>query len=77
MPELQFPIHGLHEELSAEHQPPTTSPHLQNVRPMDVEEERVRGGQRPGLTKAYSTQVGGEHPILLIFAIAVTYITPE
>lgn len=75
--ELQFPIHGLHEGLSAEKQPPTTSPSLQNVRPIDVEEERVRGGQRPGLVKAYSTQVGGAYPVLAMIAIAVTYIEPE
>lgn len=75
--ELPFPIHGLHRGLSTEKQPPTTSPHLQNVRPIDVEEERVRGGQRPGLTKAYSTQIGGARPVLLITSIAVTYIEPE
>ncbi len=77
MTEIQFPIHGLHEGLSAEHQPPTTSPSLKNVRPIDIEEERVRGGQRPGLVKAYSTQVGGDHPVLLIVSIANTYIEPE
>lgn len=77
MAEIPFPIHGLHEGLAAEKQPPTTSPHLKNVRPMDVEEERARGGQRPGLVKAYSTQVGGAYPILVITAIAVTYIEPE
>ena len=75
--ELEFPIHGLHEGLSTEKQPPTTSPHLKNVRPIDIEEERVRGGQRPALIKAYSTQIGGEHPVLLITSIANTYIEPE
>ena len=77
MAEIQFPIHGLHEGLSAEKQPPTTSPNLQNVRPMDVEEERTRGGQRPGLTKAYSTQVGGSRPVIAMISINTTYITPE
>ena len=77
MAELQFPIHGLHEGLSTEKQPLTTSPSLQNVRPVDVEEERTRGGQRPGLVKAYSTQVGGARPVLVITSIATTYIEPE
>ena len=74
--ELGFPSSGLHEGLAVEQQPPTTSPHLKNVRPFDVEEERVRGGKRPGLVKAYTTQVGGEHPVLRITMIASTYITP-
>lgn len=75
--ELGFSIHGLHEGLSTEKQPPTTSPFLKNVRPVDIEEERTRGGQRPGLVKAYSTQVGGAHPVLLMVSIASTYIEPE
>ena len=72
---LPFPIHGLHEGLPAETQPPTTSPVLQNVRPYDKEERR--GGQRPGLEKSYETQVGGDNPIILINQIVTTYIEPE
>ncbi len=79
--EIQFPISGLHEGVSAEKQPPTTSPHLMNVRPFDVNEERARGGQRPGLTKVYTDvngdPLGGIHPVLFITAIAHTYIPPE
>jgi hypothetical protein len=74
--ELQFPLAGLHEGVSAEKQPPTTSPFLMNVRPFDVNEERARGGQRPGTKKAYSTRVGGDRPVLLMVSISNTYITP-
>lgn len=74
--ELPFPIMGLHEGLSTEHQPPTTTPYCKNVRPFDVDEERGRGGQRPGFVKAFTTQIGGEHPVLKIAAIATTYIEP-
>ena len=74
--ELSFPFGGLHTGLPAEKQPPTTSPSLSNVRPFDVEEERARGGQRPGLVKAYTTQIGGEYPVLHLSTITVTYITP-
>lgn len=74
--ELKFPIQGLHEGLPAEDQPPMTSPSLRNVRPFDTEEDRIRGGQRPGLVKAYSTQVAGDHPIIGMVAIATTYIEP-
>jgi len=75
--EIAFPLSGLHEGMAFEHQPPTTSPYLKNVRAFDVEEERVRGGQRPGLAKAYDTRIGGDHPVLLIVTIATTYIQPE
>ena len=74
--ELPFPFAGLHEGLAAEKQPPATSPKLQNVRPYDIEEGRARGGQRPGFVKAYTTQIGGEYPVLLIGAITTTYIEP-
>ena len=74
--ELPFPFAGLHEGLPAERQPPATSPLLSNVRPYDVEEGRARGGQRPGFVKAYTTQIGGEHPVLYIGTISTTYIEP-
>ncbi len=73
---LQFPIQGLHKGAPVEDQPPTTSPSLQNVRAFDVTDERIRGGQRGGLEKAYTTQVGGEHPILGMVTITTTYIPP-
>lgn len=76
MAELPFPFGGLHEGTASEKQPPTTSPYLKNVRPYDVEEERARGGQRPGFVKAYDTQIGGEYPVLLIGIVSTTYITP-
>jgi hypothetical protein len=74
---LRFPIKGLNTGLALEDQPPTTSPSLQNVRAFDISEERIRGGQRPGLKKAYTTQVGGEHPVLAMVTITTTYIPPE
>lgn len=72
-----FPFKGLNEGLATEEQPPTTTPILQNVRATDVSEERIRGGQRPGLKKAYTTQVGSAHPVIAITTIATTYIEPE
>jgi len=74
--EIPFPFQGLHQGVAAEHQPPMTTSHAKNVRPFDVDEERGRGGQRPGLVKAYDTQIGGAHPVLKIVTIATTYIEP-
>ena len=73
--ELPFPFAGLHEGLAAAKQPAMTTAYAKNVRPFDVEEERARGGQRPGFIKAYTTQVGGEHPVIAIGTIATTFIT--
>lgn len=75
--EISFPFAGLHEGMAAERQPPVTSPFLMNVRPFDVDEERGRGGQRPGVDKAYTTRIGEDYPVLFIGSIVTTYITPE
>ncbi len=76
MAELPFPIFGLHKGVSAEHQPPLTTPHAQNVRAFDVEVER-NGGQRGGFVKAHATQIGGARPVILIDSITSTYIDPD
>ena len=73
---IYFPLNGLSKVLSYGEQPPITSPLMMNVRLTDVAEERARGGQRPGLDKAYSTQVVGSHPIIKITSIAHTYMSP-
>lgn len=68
--ELPFPLKGLHVGFSVGKQPPDTSPDLQNVRPHDVLDGRVRGGQRPGLKKQYSQQIGGAAvPIVVLLSI--------
>jgi hypothetical protein len=74
--EIRFPIGGLHTGAPYEQQPPGTTPACRNVRPSDVDEGRARGGQRPGLVKAFSTQVEGSYPIIAMVQIATTYIEP-
>ena len=65
--EFLFPLGGLHKGSALEAQPARTSPHLKNVRPYDVLETRVRGGQRPGLAKRYSQIInsGGEAAVIV------------
>lgn len=74
---LLFPVKGLHSGFAYGEQPPLTTPRLKNVRPFDVDEGRGRGGQRPGLVKAFSTQVGGNHPVIAMAQVVTTYIEPE
>lgn len=54
-----FPIKGLHEGSAKWQQFPLTAYDLQNVRAYDPGTGRVRGGQRPGLTKYVGTQING------------------
>lgn len=74
--EINFPVNGLDTGRAYEKQPVLTTPACRNVRPFDVDEDRVRGGQRPALVKAFSDQVGGSHPIIAMVQVASTYIEP-
>ena len=73
---VQFPILGLVSGSPSSAQPLQTSPSLQNVRPYDIEEEKIRGGQRAGTVLAYTTQIAGDYPILEMVAVISTYIEP-
>ena len=64
--ELLPPIKGVFRGSLTGHAPELTSEVMNNVRPVDVQEKRVRIGQRPGLDKwANGTQVGAaEQPVV-------------
>ena len=72
MEELAPPIKGLSKGLPVDKEQPGTSGYMNNVRPIDVLESRLRLGQRPGLDKWGSgTQVGAsENPIVAITIVA-------
>ncbi len=76
MPEIPAPLKGYDVGQAATKQPELTSPSLRNVRPFDADKERKRIGQRPGLEKAFTTQVGGDHPIIRMVQVATIYIDP-
>lgn len=70
--DLLFPFKGYHKGLGAEKQPAGTTPWIQNMRVFDSQDNRFRGGQRPGLKKAYEQQVSGvASPIVAICSITV------
>jgi len=78
---IDFPVLGLHRGLASEAQPQATSFDLLNVKPEDTTSDRLRGGQRGGLVKAYSTQIPTQtppnyHPVLQICSVVTTYIEP-
>ncbi len=75
---LYFPIKGFNRATSYVDQQLITTPLCSNIRLVDVAEERSRGGQRPGLDKAYTTQVSGaSHPVLVMTSIVSTYLEAE
>ncbi len=55
---LLFPFGGLYVGIAYQHQPPYHTLGCQNVWPVDVFQNRARGGSRPGLEKAYAEQLG-------------------
>ena len=72
--ELDAPVRGLSQALAFKNQPPLTSAYLKNYRVKGTEEERARGGQRPGTTKWSDTDL--TDPITGMCQVVTTYITP-
>jgi len=69
---MDFPFNGIDKGRAASNQANGTSPHMKNVRPYDVQEDKARGGQRPGLDKAYNQRIGGQNaPIVEIVSVTV------
>jgi len=70
--DLLFPSKGYHKGLGAEKQPAGTTPWIQNMRVIDIQDNRFRGGQRGGLQKAYTQQIGGiSAPIVALIVVTV------
>lgn len=68
--QVPVPIKGYSEGLPVEAQQQATCGYMNNCRPRDVLEGKLRVGQRPGLKKAYSQQIGGgSYPIVWLGSI--------
>ncbi len=76
MARIPFPFNGLVEAVAAMDQAVGGSFSLQNVRLFDTTKERMRGGQRPGTSLAYTTRIVGDFPIIAMTEIVTTYIQP-
>lgn len=72
MQELIPPIKGVSKGLPVDKEHPTTSGYMNNVRPIDTLERRLRLGQRPGLDKwGTGTQIGAaEQPVVAMCIVA-------
>lgn len=70
--DLLFPHKGYHVGLGAEKQPAGTTPWIQNMRIIDCQDNRFRGGQRPGLQAAYAQQIASiAAPVVVLIAVTV------
>ena len=69
--EFPLPIQGFSEGVGVGDTPQQFSGYLNNVRPLDTLERRLRLGQRPGLDKKYSQQIAGlSGPIVAIGSVS-------
>jgi hypothetical protein len=67
---LSFPLKGKFLGLQSSKQPNQTSRDLNNVRPFF--DGRAVGGQRPGMDKVYTQQIGGQAaPIVTMCSVTV------
>lgn len=73
--ELRFPLGGLVENSAYIDQPPGTAPDCLNVLPFDQDEDRARGGQRPGCSKYLDDRVNGANAVQDINALT-TIVAP-
>ena len=73
--EIQFPLGGINRNLSYRNQPPYTCYDAKNARGRDSFESRLRGGQRAGLIKAYSEELGSGAPIYMLTQISTAQDT--
>jgi hypothetical protein len=68
---IQMPYRGINKGVPVDKIPTEYSPHMDNVRPRDVLEGRIRMGQRPGLGKWSTDQIGGaEQPVVAMISVS-------
>ncbi|MHA1409228.1 MAG: hypothetical protein ACTSQY_02705 [Candidatus Odinarchaeia archaeon] len=68
-----LPVKGFSAGFPVSSQAPATSGYMLNCRPIDVLEQRMRIGQRAGLDKAYTQQIGGTgaQPVKIIKSVTI------
>jgi len=70
--EIPMPIKGINYTLPDDKIQSSFSPYMLNVRAFDTLERKIRLGQRPGMDKMYSQQIGGtSEPIVWMGSIPV------
>ena len=69
--ELPLPSRGVFRGYSVDKTPAEFSDDMNNIRPIDSLEKRLRLGKRPGLKKWSATQIGSaENPVVSICIVS-------
>lgn len=68
---LVWPAGGISRRAAYQNQPPYTCYDALNVRTTDVLEGRDRGGQRPGLERAFPNQIGSGSPVRMLSQMTI------
>ena len=68
---LQFPLAGLDNRLSYQNQRPFTTPRCLNVFPAGGQDQRERGGKRPGIDAAFYETLGSGNKINMLGNVTV------
>jgi len=70
--EIPLPLKGCNDGMPVGQSDMGTTGYISNCRPKDVLEKRLRIGQRPGLKKSYSQQIGGDTaPIIKLLSVTI------
>lgn len=68
-----LPLEGYSRGFTPGTEKVTTTPYMFNVRPRDTLEGWIRLGQRPGMKKAYTQQIGGgAYPVVWMGSVTRT-----
>lgn len=69
---FEIPIQGFSEGIIVRDTPATLSGDMNNVRPTDTINRRLRIGQRPGLSKAFTSQIASAlSPIVAVGSVTI------
>lgn len=74
MNEWPLPLLGISRIVSVEKESPSYSGYMNNVRPTDVLENKIRICQRPGLDKWSDVQIGSAEQPVVAFCIVSSVI---
>lgn len=70
--EIPLPLKGINYSIPEDKAQGQYSSYMNNIRPFDTLERKIRLGSRPGLAKMFSQQIGGEAaPIVWLGAVIV------
>lgn len=75
--DIRFPLAGQSKVSGFQNVEPFSTPYAVNCRPKDVFEGRIRGGSRPMLAKAFSTDAGTGSPVRLLNSILTGQELPQ